>query len=115
MSTALPVGSYRSRNDSMGSSEKISVSVGGEELAWAKKRAKQLRTSLSAVVSEALQRQRQLEAGWQLLDELGTDDITERDLAAIRKELGWPTPRFRPRPESATGRSKARRSPVRKP
>jgi hypothetical protein len=98
----------------MGSSEKISVSVSGEELAWAKKRAKQLRTSLSAVVSEALQRQRQLEAGWQLLDELGTDDITESDLAAVRKELGWPTPRFQPRAVNASGRNRARRSQRRK-
>ncbi len=72
--------------------EKISISVNSEDLAWAKKRAKRLRKSLSAIVSEALQRERKLDAGWQLLAELGTDDITEADMKAMRIELGWEDP-----------------------
>jgi len=78
--------------------EKISVSVSRENLAWARKRARARRTSLSAVVSEALLRQRQAEAGVRLLEDLGTEDITEADLDAIRSELGWaPKPRARGR------------------
>jgi hypothetical protein len=73
----------------MATAEKISVSVSSDDLAWARKRARTQRTSLSAVVSEALLRQRQAEAGVGLLDDLGTDDITEADLDAIRSELGW--------------------------
>lgn len=60
-----------------------------EDLAWARKRARARRTSLSAVVSEALLRQRQAEAGVRLLEDLGTADITEADLDAIRSELAW--------------------------
>lgn len=75
---------------------KMSVSVSRDALAWAKKRARSQRTSLSAVVSEALLRHRQAEAGVRLLEELGTDDITEADLDAIRAELGW-APKRKPR------------------
>lgn len=73
----------------MATAEKISVSVSSDDLAWARKRARARRTSLSAVVSEALLRQRQAEAGVRLLQDLGTEDITEADLDAIRSELGW--------------------------
>lgn len=73
----------------MATAEKISVSVSRDDLAWARKRARAQRTSLSAVVSEALLRQRQAEAGVRLLEDLGTEDITEADLDAIRSELGW--------------------------
>jgi len=113
MNGALPLGSYRSRNAPV-AIEKISVSVNSEDLAWAKKRAKRLRKSLSSIVSEALQRERQLEAGWQLLDELGTDDITEADLEGIRKELGWP-PIARSRVLPGAPKPRARRTRARKP
>lgn len=73
----------------MAQAAKMSVSVSREALAWAKKRAQSRRTSLSAVVSEALLRQRQAEAGTRLLEDVGTDDISEADLDAIRAELGW--------------------------
>ena len=73
----------------MATAEKISVSVSADDLAWARKRARDRRTSLSAVVSEALLRQRQAEAGVLLLEDLGTEDITEADLDTIRSELGW--------------------------
>lgn len=112
--SALPAASRRSSNAAMGSA-KISVSVASEDLAWAKKRAKRLRKSLSAVVSEALQRERQYEARERLLEELGTDDITEADLEAIRIELGWPPrPGSRALPASAP-KQRTRRARGRKP
>jgi len=95
--------------------EKISVSLGAENLAWAKNRAARQQKSLSAVVSEALLRQRQAEAGVRLLEDLGTGDITEVDLAAIRAELGWAPKRSRPRAtpavkvKPATGSVRGRR------
>ena len=85
--------------------QKLSISVSREELDWAKERARSLGLSLSAVVSEALLRQRQAEAGVRLLEELGTDDITEEDLAAMRAELGWaPARKASPRRRSRGGR-----------
>jgi hypothetical protein len=74
----------------MAAAEKISVSVGMEDLSWARRRAKREAKSLSAVVSEALRRQRQAEARARLLLDLGTDDITERDRDQVRDE--WRTP-----------------------
>ena len=65
---------------------KVSVSLSVDDLIWAKKRARAGALSLSAFVSEALRRQRQAEARAELLAELGTDDITAEDLAAIRAE-----------------------------
>lgn len=73
----------------MSTVQKISVSVGREELAWARRRARLQGTSLSAVVSDALLRQRRADAGLGLLAELGTSDITLEDLQALRAELGW--------------------------
>jgi hypothetical protein len=61
---------------------KISVSINAEDLALAKKRARRQTTSLSAVMSEALRRQRQAEARAKLLNELRTGDITSEDVAA---------------------------------
>ena len=112
--SALPAASYRSRNVEMGV-EKISVSINSEDLAWAKRQAKRLGKSLSAIMSEALQRERRLDAGWELLAELGTDDITEADLEAIRIELGWPPViRSRVRPASPP-KPRTRRTRGRKP
>jgi hypothetical protein len=85
-----------SRRVPMGAIEKVSVSLSTEDVVWAKKRAQRQLKSLSAVVSEALRRQRQAEAGALLLEELGTDDVTEADLDAMREELGW-KPKRKPR------------------
>jgi hypothetical protein len=71
----------------MRSAEKVSVSLSSEDLAWAKARARAQAKSLSAVLSDALRRQRQAEARLRLLDELGTSDITEADVDAMRVEL----------------------------
>jgi hypothetical protein len=66
--------------------EKLSVSIASEEIAWARQQAEASGSSLSAVLTEALRKQRQSLARRRLLAELGTDDITEEDLAAIRAE-----------------------------
>ncbi len=66
--------------------EKVSVSLGTEEIAWARRKAAETDSSVSAVVSDAVRRQRQLDAMDRLLAELGTDDITEEDRAVVRAE-----------------------------
>jgi UDP-N-acetylglucosamine:LPS N-acetylglucosamine transferase len=66
--------------------EKLSVTLGAEEAAWARAQAEASGRSLSAVLTEAVRRQRKLEAMDRLLAELGTDDITEEELAAVRAE-----------------------------
>lgn len=70
----------------MALAEKISISLGVQDLAWARRQAKAESKSLSAVLAEAVRRQRQAEARVRLLEELGTDDITERDRVAVRSE-----------------------------
>jgi hypothetical protein len=66
--------------------EKLSVSLGAEEAAWAREQAEASGSSLSAVLTEAIRKQRQSLARRRLLDELGTEDLTEDDLAAVRSE-----------------------------
>jgi hypothetical protein len=80
----MRTGATMGRN--MAKVEKISVSLTSEELKAARRRAKRMGLSLSAVLNEALRFQRQMEARRRLLDELGTDDITPDDLAAVRAE-----------------------------
>lgn len=66
--------------------EKVSVSLGAEEVEWARHKAEQSDTSFSAVVSEALRKQRQQEARLELLSALGDKDITPKDLEAVYAE-----------------------------
>lgn len=66
--------------------EKVSVSLGAEDVEWARHKAEQSDTSFSAVVSEALRKHRQHEARMELLAELGDKDITPKDLEAIYAE-----------------------------
>lgn len=73
----------------MGATAKISIAIGREELAWVKKRAKRARTSVSAVISEAIAERRRFEAlqdvvDWALADQPA---LTESELAAVRREL----------------------------
>lgn len=51
----------------MSSVEKISISLDGDVVAWAKKTAKKRKMSVSAVVAEALAQQRRAEARSRLL------------------------------------------------
>ena len=66
--------------------EKVSVTLAIEDVEWARQKAAADGKSFSAVVTEALRRQRQSEARRRLLAELGTDDITPAELAAIEAE-----------------------------
>ena len=66
--------------------EKVSVSLAAEEVEWARHKAEQSDTSFSAVVSEALRKQRQHEARMELLQDLGDKDITTKDLEAVYAE-----------------------------
>lgn len=70
----------------MATTEKVSVSLATEDLEWARQRAERDDKSLSAVLTEALHRQRQTEARRRLLAELGPDDLTEAELAAVEAE-----------------------------
>lgn len=71
----------------MGSVEKVSVSLASDELSWARARAKRQDKSLSAVLSDALQQQRQAEARWALLEDLGLKDISSSEVDALRREM----------------------------
>lgn len=75
----------------MGTAEEISISLGADDLAWARRQAKAEATSVSAVLAEAVRRQRQAEARARLLTDLGTDDITDREREAVLRE--WRAPR----------------------
>jgi hypothetical protein len=86
----------------MGAAEKISISLSPEDLRWARERAKQSLSSVSAVLAEALRRQRQAEARARLLADLGTDDISEGDRKAVRAE--WQGSKPTPRPPRAKKR-----------
>jgi len=70
----------------MATTEKVSVSLAVEDLEWARQKAEQDDKSLSAVLTEALRRQRKAEALGRLLEELGTGDITQEDLDKVRAE-----------------------------
>lgn len=66
--------------------DKLSVSLAVEDVKWVTLRAKKLRTSVSAVIGQALAEQRRAEARDALLAELGSDDITAAELDALRRE-----------------------------
>lgn len=66
--------------------EKLSVSLGAEEISWVRKKAEENASSVSAVLNEAVRQQQRLEAMDRLLEELGTDDITPEDIAAVLAE-----------------------------
>jgi Arc/MetJ-type ribon-helix-helix transcriptional regulator len=88
----------------MATAEKISISLGPDDLEWARRRAKNEVKSVSAVIAEALRLQRQAEARARLLADLGTDDITEAEREQVRNE--WRAPRVNP--ARATRRAKKR-------
>jgi hypothetical protein len=66
--------------------DKLSVSLGIEDVRWVSRRAKRLGTSVSAVIASALAEQRRAEARDTLLSTLGDKDITEADVRAARRE-----------------------------
>jgi K+/H+ antiporter YhaU regulatory subunit KhtT len=66
--------------------EKLSVSLAPDEIAWVRRKAEESASNVSAVLAEAVRQQRRLEAIDALLAELGTDDITAEDVAAVFAE-----------------------------
>lgn len=72
----------------MANAAKISISVAEPELlAWAKKRAERRGVSLSAVFTEAVRFERQLEARKRFLESLGPEGrATPDEMAAIRAD-----------------------------
>jgi hypothetical protein len=78
--TAAPRTAARVRAD------KLSVSLGVEDVRWVTRQAKRLGTSVSAVIASALADQRRAEARDTLLASLGDEDITDADVLAARRE-----------------------------
>ena len=70
----------------MAATEKISISITLPELEWARERAEAEQTSLSAVVSEAVRRQRQRDARMDLLRELDVPELTDKERAALHRQ-----------------------------
>lgn len=66
--------------------DKLSVSLGVEDVQWVTRQAKRLGTSVSAVIASALADQRRAEARDTLLAALGDKDISEADVRAARRE-----------------------------
>jgi hypothetical protein len=73
----------------MAATEKLSVALGRAEAAWVKKRASKLRTSVSAVITEAVRESRQHEARREVLEHLVARSTppTKAELARVRREL----------------------------
>lgn len=70
----------------MATVEKLSVSLGAEEISWVRRKAEESASSVSAVLNEAVRQQQRLEALDRLLEELGTSDITPDDITAMLAE-----------------------------
>jgi hypothetical protein len=71
--------------------DKLSISLAAEDVRWITQRAKRLGTSVSSVIASAVADQRRAEAQAELLELLGgTDDISDADLAAMRREAFGP-------------------------
>ncbi len=66
--------------------DKLSVSLGTEDVVWVTRRAKRLGTSVSAVIATALASLRRAEAQDTLLSLLGDDKVSEASVAAARRE-----------------------------
>src|SRR5215470_19756869 len=102
----------------MAVTEKISLSVGMDEIEWARKHAERTHSSLSAVVTETIRRARQHEARLALLKALGENArVTPEERERIRAEWkGLPsTPERSSRSSGGTRASrKSSRSPRKK-
>ena len=66
--------------------DKLSVSLGTEDVVWVTRRAKRLGTSVSAVIATALADQRRAEAQDTLLSLLGDEEVSEASVAVARRE-----------------------------
>jgi hypothetical protein len=99
----------------MSSTPKVSISVPDEALLqWAKERSERTGLSLSAVFTEALRFERQLEARRLMLEEMGPEfQASPKEKAAIRAE--WEGgPRWEPKAVPAKKKAAARAAPSKK-
>lgn len=73
----------------MGTTAKVSMAIGRDELAWAKKQARRRGKSLSSVVTEALAEQRRREALEDVLEWMGEGKapVSRGELESVRREL----------------------------
>jgi|HubBroStandDraft_3_1064219.scaffolds.fasta_scaffold2809743_1 hypothetical protein len=73
----------------MAATEKVSVAIGRDELAWAKALARREKKSLSAVLTEALAERRRLRALGEVVTWMAEDQppLTKAELRAARREL----------------------------
>lgn len=74
----------------MAVTQKISVALGRAEASWVKKRASKLKTSVSAIVTEAVRAAQQLEARREVLAHVtdGADPPSPKELVRVRREWG---------------------------
>ena len=71
----------------MAATQKLSVSLAKNEVVWLRARARQRKTSASAVINEAVRAYRELEARRAFLEQLTPGErATEADAKAIRRE-----------------------------
>ena len=71
----------------MAATEKVSISVGAEDLKWLRRRAKRSGGNLSAVIAEATRLLRQREARERLLARFGADaEVSSAEADEIRAE-----------------------------
>lgn len=71
----------------MAVAQKVSISVGSDDLVWLRRRAKRNGGNLSAVFAEATRLLRQREARERLLERFGNDaDVSEREAQTIRRQ-----------------------------
>jgi len=71
----------------MATTQKLSVSLATNEVAWLRARARRQKTSTSAVLNEAVRAYRELEARRAFLARLGPGErATEAEAKAIRRE-----------------------------
>jgi hypothetical protein len=95
----------------MSNTAKVSISVAEPALlSWAKERAERTGVSLSAVFTEAVRLERQIEARGRVIEWIGPDaKPTAAEAAAIVAEWGGPSVARAPRRKRSAKRSRARR------
>lgn len=76
----------------MGTTAKVSVAIGKDELGWVREQARTKGKSLSAVVTEKLAAQRRLEALGDVIDWMQRDQpaLTKAELAAATRATRSP-------------------------
>jgi len=79
----------------MSTAQKLSISLNRADAEWARSTAKRRRTSVSAIIAEALEKERRAEAQRRLLGLLGGDPVEPSDVAALEAEISGRAKRAR--------------------